>query len=183
MEVKGTALLSAVVFVEETFGESGKQAVLQEFDESTRVLYQRILPNSWYDLDLLMNWMKTAHRLLAPYDSRFYRKMGRFSADYTLNRFYRFLLALASTERVVRRATAIWHNYYRPGDMEIVELEPKRTHLRLVGFQHNSAEFCERVMGWMSRVVELTGGKNPILEHPVCIAKGNESCEYIGSWT
>jgi uncharacterized protein YjhX (UPF0386 family) len=41
---------------------------------------------------------------------------------------------------------------------------------------------CLTVMGWHQRAVELSGGTNVKVTHPLCRAKGAPHCEYRITW-
>lgn len=182
-EVKGSVLLSCLAFVDEKYGPAHRLRLREALDESTRVLMDgKILPVNWYPFEHLIHFMKTAQNVLEPRSHSFYRDMGRFATDFAVNRFYRFLMSFASTERVIRRAEGIWQTFYRPGQMKILEVGNKKARLQLLDFPHESPEFCERLMGWMVRMVELTGGRNCQMLHPLCIARGEPYCEFYATW-
>ena len=183
LEIKGSILLGCRGFVEERFGPARWTQVQEALAPEPRaVMSAKIFPGNWYAFPILLEVMRTAKRILAPRQPFFYRDMGRFSADFAVNRFYRFLMTFTSTERVLRRAPGIWPSFYRPGRMVVLEATSNSGRLRLEDFPHDSSEFCERIMGWMERIVELTGGRNCQMEHPVCITRGDPYCEYQGDW-
>ena len=183
MEVRGTALQASRAYILDRYGPARFEDVCRQAPEAVRSLFaRRIPPYRWYAFELLIGWMRTAQRVLAPHDDRFFWEMGRHAADFALNRFYRYLLALASPQRVVHRAPTVWSHYYRPGRMVVEEVAPTHGCVRLEDFPHGEPAFCERLMGWMERTVELTGGLNCQFHHPRCQTRGDPVCEFVGAW-
>jgi hypothetical protein len=52
----------------------------------------------------------------------------------------------------------------------------------LVGFQESTPEFCERILGWMERTMELSGARNLRANHVRCLHRGDDVCRFQGDW-
>ena len=72
--------------------------------------------------------------------------------------------------------------YYDSGEMQVVKTGPKEASVRLVGFDQPSPALCDRLMGWMERVIELAGGTEVSMQHPRCMARYDKFCVYEASW-
>jgi hypothetical protein len=44
-------------------------------------------------------------------------------------------------------------------------------------------EYCERILGWITRTLELCGAKGSRVEHVRCVHRGDPVCRYEGTWT
>ncbi len=183
MYVKGTALLQNIAFVERMYGEDAKLTILRTFDETTQDFFsKRVCPTLWYDFDYLILWIKTSKAILAPDDDDFFRKMGYFSAIYSLNRFYKFWLKLISLHELYRRAKFVWNTYCRPGEMKVLYQDSHYAHFRLYNFYHQEEIFCQKCIGYFESFSALKGAKDPKFIHPLCVVRGDPYCEWAGTW-
>lgn len=88
----------------------------------------------------------------------------------------------ASVESVVRRADTFWQRYCDRGRFEIVELERGRLLLALAEFRQADRAHCELITGWIRGIGLAVGARRPVVEQVRCVHRGNERCEYAGSW-
>jgi len=137
---------------------------------------------TWYPFESLKAYLDGAqehfkgHRYLL-------HEMGRFSVDYQMNRFLRFILGNITVERAVSRVPVLWQRYYRPGKMEVVKNTPGYVCVVLKEFPHESVLFCERLCGWMQRLAEITGVLNSHVDHNQCSAQGADACVFDIRWS
>jgi len=182
--VKGTALRTTVDFLKAHMSAEEFQALVGTLTkEEQELATSPVLLSGWYDFALLRKMMrlaegkvhlKTGHSV--PWE------MGRASADATLNTIYKIFFKVADMNFIVRKAAYLYPTLYDSGVMEIVDLQNNRTVIRIKDFNDPSAEFCQRMQGWMQRTAELAGYKRVSLEHPLCKARGDAYCEYHGRW-
>ncbi len=182
--VKGTAVKATVAFLRERLDEDTFQAVLDGVDGNEReLLTQPILQSSWYELSLLLHVMAaTEGRIKLPPGRTLAWEMGRFSADYGLKTIYKVFFKVADPGFIIRKSSQVFSAYYDSGAMEVLGTEGKTADLRLTGFNQPHAWFCDRLMGWMERTLELSGAKNARMVHPKCLARGDATCDYSGRW-
>lgn len=183
--VKGTALRSSVALLQENLGPDGTAQVISTLSENDREQVEGpILQSSWYEFSLLLRLMEAARPRFPAHPKRSLAwELGRFSADYGLKTIYRIFFKVADPHFIIRKASQVFCNYYDSGKMEVVSLDPKSAHLRVLGFDQPCTEFCDRVQGWMERTLELTGAQNIVMSHPKCMVKGDASCDFVGRWT
>ena len=183
-KVKGTALKSTVEFLKQQLGDEG-------FDKLTDgmapgeldILKAPVLLSSWYEFSLLRNLMNRAEgKLSLPPGRTLAWELGRHSAEATLSSIYKLFFKVADVSYIIKKAAYLFPTYYDTGAMEVLENSPGASVIHIKGFDEPSAEFCDRMQGWMQRTVELTGRKNVTLHHPLCVARGDAVCEYRGSW-
>lgn len=183
-KVKGTALRSTVEFLKTHVGEKGYREFLEGMSaEDVSVLEAPILLSGWYEFSLLKRLMKRAEgKVPVPRGRTLAWELGRFSAESALSTIYKLFFKMADPAYIIKKASYLYPTYYDSGFMEVVDLEEKAATIRIAEFDEPSAEFCDRMQGWMQRTVELTGHKGVTLLHPLCRARGDSTCEYRGTW-
>ncbi|HEX6739715.1 MAG TPA: hypothetical protein VF310_15650 [Vicinamibacteria bacterium] len=183
IQVKGTAIASTLRFVRERFGAEAVAEVRGDVEPAFPAsLPGEPLASAWYPFALLVALGRSAARRYGGGMTYFHREMGRASADYAMNTVYRIFFKLGSPHFVVSRATRVWRTYYDTGEFTPRVSEPGHAVLDLSGFTEPVPELCERLIGWMSRSVELAGGKNLRSAHTLCLLRGDEVCRFEGWW-
>jgi len=181
--VKGTVIIPSVEYIKNKYGESTFQKVVSRTSPaSQKVLNGRILASSWYDVDVIVEYLTAAEALLKGKDPHIVDNLGKASADYAARGVYKVFLMVTSPTKVIHMSPHIWAKYYSFGKMEIVENSDGSATLHLVDSDFSSEILCRRIRGWMERVIELTGGKNPAVKHTKCQSRGADYEEYIAKW-
>lgn len=181
-QVKGTAVVASLRYVNERFGEEATRRVLRLLPEADRrVLEAGILASSWYPMDLFLRYMQEAERQLSLKEPDVVRRMGAASAEYGIRGVYKIFFKVGSPEFIIGRAARVFGSYYDTGRIEVVETGRGRAVLDLAGFC-GAPQFCERILGWMARTVEMAGAKNLRSQHPLCVHRGDPVCRFEGTW-
>jgi len=182
-KVKGTAIASTLRFVRERFGAEAVAQVRADLDAALQAdLPDPPLVSAWYPFGLLVALGRCAARRFGGGMTYFHREMGRASADYAMSTVHRIFFRLGSPHFVVARATRVWRTNYDTGAFTPIVAEPGHAILELSGFDEPVPELCERLIGWMSRSVELAGGKNLRSAHTRCVLRGDPVCRFEGWW-
>ncbi len=182
-QVKGTAVQSSLRYVGERFGQETLARIVGRLERPDReVLGQAILPSSWYPMSAFLHFMQEARRELGPKDPELLRQMGRASCDYGMTTVYRVFFKLGSPEFVIGRASGVFSSYYDTGSVRIVERGPGLAIVELADFDGAGPEFCERLHGWMERILELAGARNVRSAHSSCVHRGGAVCRFEGRW-
>ncbi len=182
--VKGTAVVSTLRFVGERFGEDGLKSVLADLSPEDRAQVETgALASAWYPFALLLRIMKAAGTRFGGKAPELYREMGEASAEHGLTTVYKIFFRVGSPQFIISRASAVFKNYYDSGEMKAVVSEKGHAVLELAGFAEPAPEFCERVVGWMQRTLELSGGTDLRIVHPTCAVRGDRACRFEGWWT
>ena len=181
-QVKGTAVVASVRYVRERFGDEALARVLERLPaEESRVLGGGILASAWYPMPLFLDFMQEVERQLAAQEPQVIRRMGRASAEYGITGVYKIFFKLGSPEFIIGRAARVFGSYYDTGEIVVVESRAGRAVLDLGGFA-GAPQFCERILGWMEKTVEMAGAKKLRSDHPHCVHRGDASCRFVGDW-
>jgi uncharacterized protein (TIGR02265 family) len=182
-QVKGTAVQSSLRYVQERFGQETLARVIDRLDPPDReVFHHGILPSSWYPMSAFLHFMQEARRQLGSQDKELLRHMGVASCDYGMSTVYRIFFKLGSPEFVIGRASGVFSSYYDTGRVRIVDSGPGRAIVELEDFDGAGPEFCERLHGWMERILELAGARNVRSAHSSCVHRGDAVCRFEGRW-
>jgi predicted hydrocarbon binding protein len=183
-KVKGTALRSTVEFLKASVGEAEYLRLIESMaPQDQDVLKNPVLLSSWYEFSLLRRLMQRAEgKIATPQGHSLAWALGRFSAESALSTIYKLFFKMADPAYIIKKASYLYPTYYDSGSMEVVGLEDRAATIHIKGFDEPSAEFCDRMQGWMQRTVELTGHKSVTILHPQCRARGDAVCEYRGTW-
>lgn len=180
--VKGTAVQSSLRYVKERFGQAAVARILERLAPSDREPLEQVLASSWYPMDAFLHFMQEAQRQLGAQEPDVVRNMGRASCDYGMTTVYKVFFKLGSPEFVISRAAGVFSSYYDEGGIRIVESGRGRAAVELTGFEGGAPQFCERLHGWMQRILELAGAKNVRTVHSLCVHRRDAACRFEGSW-
>jgi len=182
--VKGTAVISSLAYLKERLGAEKYTQIFSGLSvEAQAALGSTILPSNWYEFSHLLELMKRAEVHLPRGAKSMAWEMGRYSAESGLSTVYKIFFRVADVSFILKKTAQVFSNYYDSGTMETVSITDKSALVSLRGFDQPSVHFCDRLLGWMERTVEMTGAKNVRMTHPRCIARGNDHCEYRGDWS
>jgi len=184
VQVKGSALISTVRFVQERFGQAGLRKVVDALDPGDRAIVDAgILVSAWYPFDLLLRVMRATGRMDAGKTPFLYREMGRASADYSLTTIYRIFFKIGSPQFTLARATRVFGNYYDHGKMEAIVNDRGHAVVELTDFDEPAPEFCERLWGWMEKTIQLIASRELVTAaHIACVHRGDPTCRFEGTW-
>ena len=183
VKLKGAAWKPITEFVKKKFGEDAFARVLEQVSPECREIASgKILVNTWYDLQLIEEFITQADRLLGAGDLSIAREMGIYSAEFGIKTIYKIFMKVGTPEFVLKRCGSIWRRYYTRGEMKLIHLEDGRVTVRLTELGYVSRVLCKRVTGWMEKVLAMTGAKDPQVEHTACPARGDPYSEWQGRW-
>jgi hypothetical protein len=181
--VKGTAIVAALRFFRERFGEDGLASILADLDGADRaVLADGGLVSVWYPVATLLRLMRAAEARFGSRLIHLYRHMGRASADYGLTTVYKIFFKVGSPQFIIARGSRVFSSYYSQGRLEVVESKAGHAAVDLLDFPDGAPEFCERIRGWMERTMELAGAKSLKSQHSRCVHRGDTVCRFEGFW-
>lgn len=182
--VKGTAVLSSATYLKELLGEESFIELLGELSpEARKVFSGTILSAGWYEFSFVLELMKRAETRLPRGARSLAWEMGRHSAESGLKTVYKIFFKVADVGFILKRASTVFSNYYDSGTMTVAAQDHGTATLVVTGFDQPSTYGCDRLLGWMEKLLELTGAKNIRMSHPKCRVRGDDRCEYRGHWS
>jgi len=76
----------------------------------------------------------------------------------------------------------VFASYYDTGKMAVPENSKGFAMVELSDFGEPAPEFCDRIVGWCSRVLEHCGCKWVKVEHVQCRCRGDRTCRFKATW-
>jgi hypothetical protein len=107
---------------------------------------------------------------------------GAWAIEQTGMRLYSGLIKKPSPLEFLSQQTSLFHLYYRPGDMVLVEQSSGRAVVRLVGFDPADPLFCRRLSGGWPAALTIAGGRSVQCVHSRCSLEGDLFCEWELRW-
>ncbi len=179
---KGSTLRSTLAYVADAGGEDAVRRVLAVLPEDERRRVHAAAATDEVPLDLLLSLWRAADEVLGPEDPRWVERSGAFAIESSGVQLYRGILLKKSPTEFLTQRVSLFRLFYSPGDMEVVEVEPGRAVLRLVGFDPGDTLFCRRQTGGLLRSTELAGGARATVRHVRCVVEGDAFCEWELRW-
>jgi hypothetical protein len=181
--VKGSALASRLLWVRLGHGEAG----LERLEAAASPALQPVLVNGvamarWYPFEVFIELIEVIDRLFGKGDLSLVKELGRFGADANLKTVYRLFYKVGTVRWILGRAARLWGAHYDSGEMLIVEDAPGLGILEIAGFDSPHRIHCLSVAGWAERSVEISGGKDALVEDIACRARGDAQCLFRVTW-
>jgi hypothetical protein len=136
----------------------------------------------WFDAGILVRLMLGMTKGTHTSADKLYHRLGRQSCDDGLDMMFRIFVKMRSPVFLLKHLPQVWHNYYDEGQMILLGSDKTHAHLRLAGTRLDSTALCVRIAGWMERAVEMSGGREPKVEHSACVHLGQDVCEWQAEW-
>jgi uncharacterized protein (TIGR02265 family) len=183
-KAKGTILSARLAFLRNRGGEPLVERVLARLEDADRKTLRGILlVTSSYPLALSLRLDAAIAAELTPDDpDRVFLELGRSSADVNLAGPQRLFMRAGDPQYLLSFTDAIYRYYYSAGHRTYEKTGPKTAVLVTHDAEGATPGDCLTIVGWHQRAIELSGGKNPVVSHPVCRARGGDRCEYRCSW-
>jgi hypothetical protein len=182
--VKGSALASRLLWVRLGHGEAGLERLeAAASSELAPTLVNGVAMARWYPFSVFIELNEVIDRLFGHGDLALVKELGRFGADANLKTVYRLFYKVGTVRWILGRAARLWGAHYDSGEMRIVEDRPGFGILEVVGFDTPHRIHCLSVAGWAERSVEISGGKDALVEETSCRARGDAQCLFRVTWS
>ena len=180
-QAKGSTLRSTLRYVEAEHGAAAADAVLERLPNEERRRIESAGAMDEVPVELLRVLWDAVEGAVGKRDPGWPEKSGAYSIQSMGVQLYGGILRKRDPLEFLSQPVSLFRLYYQPGNMEVVESEPGRAVLRLVGFPGDPV-FCRRQTGGLLRAVELAGGVRPSVRHVRCSVEGDAFCEWELQW-
>lgn len=183
LTVKGTPVKSLLKFIEQELTTEQREQVFSKLPEPYGERFRRgtVLVSETVPVSVLNRFTEEAANAKGEPVEAFARRAGRAGASDALTGVYRLFAMVLTPTALLSRAGSMWSSLYSQGQMKVESEEANFAKLKLVDFRCEAAG-CARITGWIERMTEMTGNKNPRITHVRCSAKGAEACEWDLRW-
>jgi hypothetical protein len=180
-QAKGSTLRSTLRYVEAEYGAAAAEGVLEHLPAEERRRIETAGAMDEVPVELLRVLWEAVETAVGKRDPGWPEKSGAYSIQSMGVELYGGILRKRDPLEFLSQPVSLFRLYYQPGNMEVVEAEPGRAVLRLVGFPGDRV-FCRRQTGGLLRAVELAGGVRPSAHHVRCSEEGDAFCEWELHW-
>jgi hypothetical protein len=179
---KGSTLRSTLGFVSATAGEPAMRQVLDHLSADEQRAVLGAAPTDEVPLALLQALWRAVDAVVGAQMPDWPERSGAFSIERSGKDLYGGILLKKSPMEFLTQRVSLFRLYYHPGNMEVVEAEPGRAVLRLVGFDPADRTFCRRQTGGLLCSIQLAGGTQGSVRHVRCSVEGDAFCEWELRW-
>jgi predicted hydrocarbon binding protein len=181
--VKGSPVKSLLKFIDRELTPEQRDHVFAKMPEEYAERFKRgsFLVTETLPVGVLNRMTEEAAIARAESMESFARRAGRSAAEEALTGVYRLFAKVMTPTALLSRAGKVWGSLYARGSLVVTSEESHRARLRLEDFPTEPA-MCARITGWIERLTEMTGSKNPRVNHDRCMSRGADACEWQVYW-
>lgn len=183
MFARGSTISSTLEFLRELTGKEGVSATLGELSPGDRRILSGLKDTDEVPYRALLSLWRAADGAIGGSDPHWIERSGSWAIEQGGMRLYSGLIKKPSPLEFLTQHISLFHLYYRPGDMVVVEQGKGRAVVRLVGFQPADTLFCRRLSGGWAAALRLAGGKDVVSVHSRCAMEGDLFCEWELRWS
>ncbi len=182
-QLKGSAYLSTLAFIESHYGTPAKARVLARLPPDDRaMLTGMVLPIQWYPLAPFPRLLRAMESELGRGDLSIVTERGTWAAVQDMRTVHKVLLKFVTPQWVIEKGQKLWPNFHTSGRWEATRLGDKGAKAVLHDLGVVDEAMCATLKGWMLGLLQLAGIKKAIIEHTECRARGAGACVYQISW-
>lgn len=182
--VKGTLIASRLRFLRARGPEMTDRVLNRMTSEDQAVLRGMILPSSWYSADVLLRLEMTAAAIVARGDQQaLFVEMGRYTAQANLGPagVQRAYLRADDPHFLLANVPRMYVTQHTEGNRTYEKTAERAAIIRSYG-EMPRPEDCLTTVGWMSKAIEFSGGRQVQVEEKLCRSHGAAHCEYHCFW-
>lgn len=183
-QLKGSAYLSTLAFIDTHFGMDGKRRVLAALPDDDRTLLSGLLVAiGWYPLAPFPRLLRAMEQELGKGDLTLVTERGAWAAVHDMRTVHRVLLKFVTVNWVLDKGTSLWPNFHTTGRWKVKRDGDKGAIATLADLGVVDEAMCATLKGWILGLLSLAGAKEPSVEHTECRARGAAACVYRVGWT
>jgi hypothetical protein len=168
-------------FSVERFGERGYRDLVSDLPAGDQQLLAEVVAVGWYDLELYARLIRALDQRHGKGDLVLLDELGRYEAEQDYRGIFRLFFRMASPAYMVEKTADYWRRFHDVGDWAIERRGTNAVWGALRGWGVDDV-LCRELVAYVKRAIELVGGKDVVLEHPRCRARGASQCEYLMTW-
>ena len=183
-EVKGVLVSAMTAFLVGRYGkESVEEATKALSAEDAALVRRRFLDSSLYPYATMVALRRLA-RVLAARGPLTGEEIGQSIADYVFKGVYKPLLT-PDPVRMVEKIGWVKDFFYKDTDKVDAHMTGNSSCALVYHYEEGirpTRATCNSLIGFWGRTLELAGARKVTATHPVCIAEGDDRCEFTFSW-
>lgn len=182
MFARGSTVRGTLDFLRELGGQELVDAVLGSLLPADRRLISSAGDMTELPYRAALALWKSIDAAVGQSDPTWIERSGFWSIEQGGMRRYSGLIRKPSPLEFLSQHVSLFHLYYRPGDMVLVDQSKGRAVVRLVGFEPADTLFCRRLSGGWVAALQIAGGRDVNFVHSRCSMEGDLFCEWELRW-
>lgn len=182
MFARGSTARGTIEYLRECVGGHAVDAVLDELTPAERKQLTSARDTTELPYSMLLHLWRIVDAEIRETHPQWIEASGAWAIEQTGMRLYSGLIKKPTPLGFLTQQTSLFHLYYRPGDMVLVEESSRRAVVRLVGFEPGDTLFCRRLSGGWLAALKIAGGKSVQCAHSRCSLDGDLFCEWELHW-
>ncbi|MFH1239447.1 MAG: V4R domain-containing protein, partial [bacterium] len=150
--------------------------------EDKAVVARKIVPLTWLPAPIFNRLLEAVDIVLGKGNYYLCCELGRYQAEKGINSFYKMFIKAGNPAFVLKRAPSFWRSLHDEGELEVEITGAKSARARLLKYPDAGKAFCNSLVGYFERVLEMSGAKGVEIFEAKCQSKGDEYCEFFGNW-
>lgn len=179
---KGAAIINRITILKEQFGEDVYNEILSRMKPENSYQMNNMLFSSWYDAAVFMDLNIATAKVLGKKHPDISVKIGEMTAESSLKGIYSSKLKENNVIETLKRVPSIWSAFHDGGEFNIELKDGNRVEMTVKQYPLPHEEFCDNLLGWSRRLLELSGGKQVDAQHTKCVCRGADICLFVSTW-
>lgn len=183
-QTRGLNPLAALAYVREHGGDRVFKHVLGKLPEQDLEILagkKKLSSKAWVPFELQGRLLQAIDDVMGQGDHAKLFEVGAFMSGRDIPRVFRPLLKVGNPGWILEVSTRMWRFYHSSGRWEI-QRTPVTVLATLHDHEASHEAFCATFVGWMTAAVEMSGGHDVMVDHPVCQARGAPNCVFTVRW-
>lgn len=182
MFTRGSTVRSTVEFLHDLLPAHAVEKILNRIPAGDRRTIQSVADTDEIPYRVALALWRSVDQSLGRTDPGWIDRSGSWSIERAGMRLYGGLIKKPSPVDFLNQHISLFHLYYRPGDMLVVEQSTGHAVMRLVGFEPQETLFCRRLNGGWLAALRIAGGRDVTSIHNRCSLEGDPFCEWELRW-
>lgn len=182
-EIKGTTFQLRLRFVRERWGEEAVERVLAAMAPDDAAVVRGALPIGWYPLALNARLDEAISRTMTDGGETVYRELGSHAAVELAREIYSAYVADATPREFLEASTKMYRLHYRNAGSKRDEFPgPGVAEVTFEGGAETYRSNCVSKGGFLTKGVEVSGGREVSCEEVGCALRGDPACVFRLRW-
>ena len=182
MFTRGSTVRSTLDFLDELLPVADVEKILNRLAPTDRETVRAVGDTDEIPYRVALALWRAVDQTLGRDDPEWIDRSGSWAIERAGMRLYSGLIKKPTPIDFLTQHISLFHLYYRPGDMVVVEQSAGRAVMRLVGFEPTDPLFCHRLSGGWLAALRIAGGRDVTSIHNRCSLEGDPFCEWELRW-
>lgn len=182
MFTRGSTVRSTIDFLQDLLPAAGVDDILNRLTPAERRAIKAVGDTDEIPYRVALALWRGVDQAIGSGDPEWIDRSGTWAIERAGMRLYGGLIKKPSPIEFLTQHISLFHLYYRPGDMVVVEQSAGRAVMRLVGFEPADTLFCRRLGGGWVAALRIAGGRDVTSIHNRCSLEGDPFCEWELRW-